>query len=129
VTSDEKEIRDLIETWMKASKAGDTATVLGLMSADVVFLLPLRNRCAAARNSKLAQVGIRNFDIDGHSDVQEIHVNGDWAYRWNFLTVTFTSKNDGPSGKRAGNVLTVLRRENGRWVIFRDANLLTKVDG
>jgi ketosteroid isomerase-like protein len=74
-----------------------------------------------------AQAGVRDFKIDGHADIQEIHVDGDWAYCWNFLTVTFTPKS-GPVGKRAGNVLTVLRKENGRWLIFRDANLLTKVD-
>lgn len=33
--SDEQEIRDLIATWMKATKAGDTDTVLGLMAEDV----------------------------------------------------------------------------------------------
>ncbi|HEX4481658.1 MAG TPA: SgcJ/EcaC family oxidoreductase [Rudaea sp.] len=129
MTSDEKEIRDLIETWMKASKAGDTATVLGLMSAGVVFLLPGQKPMRGRKEFEAAQSEIRDIEIDGHSDVQEIQVNGDWAYCWNFLTITFTPKNGGPSGKRAGNVLTVLRKENGRWVIFRDANLLTKVDG
>lgn len=129
MTSDEKEIRGLIDTWMKASKAGDTATVLGLMSADVVFMLPGQKPMRGQREFEAAQSGIRDFEIDGHSHIQEIQITGDWAYCWNFLTVTFTSKNGGPSGKRAGNVLTVLRKENGRWVVFRDANLLTKVDG
>jgi len=35
-----------------------------------------------------------------------------------------------PGGKpirRAGDVLSVLRKENGAWVIYRDANLLTVV--
>jgi uncharacterized protein (TIGR02246 family) len=129
VTSEEKEIRDLIETWMKATKAGDTATVVGLMSADAVFLLPGQKPMRGRKEFEAAQSGIRDIEIDGHSDVQEIQINGDWAYCWNFLTITFTPKNGGTSGKRAGNVLTVLRKENGRWVIFRDANLLTKVDG
>ena len=125
---DEQAIRDLIDTWLTASKAGDTAKVLSLMSADAVFLQPGQTPMRGRKEFEAAQHGIRDFTIDGQSDIQEIHVNGDWAYCWNYLTVTFTPKN-GPSGKRAGNVLTVLRKENRRWVIFRDANLLTKVDG
>lgn len=127
-TSDEQAIRGLIETWLAASKAGDIATVLGLMSAEAVFLQPDQKPMRGREEFEAAQNGIRDFNVDGHADIQEIHVNGDWAYCWNFLTVTFTPKNGGAAGKRAGNVLTVLRKENGRWVIFRDANLLTKVD-
>lgn len=36
--SDEREIRQLIATWMAATKAGDIETVLSLMAEDVVFL-------------------------------------------------------------------------------------------
>ena len=38
--SDEQEIRQLVATWMAASKTGDVETVLSLMSDDVVFLQP-----------------------------------------------------------------------------------------
>jgi len=37
---DEKAIRKLIETWMQATKEGDLATVLSLMSDDVIFMVP-----------------------------------------------------------------------------------------
>ena len=40
VTSDEQAIRKLIATWLSASAAGDTQTVLSLMADDVVFLVP-----------------------------------------------------------------------------------------
>ena len=40
VQNDEKEIRDLVATWMAATKAGDVETVLNLMAEDVVFLVP-----------------------------------------------------------------------------------------
>ena len=54
--SDEQEIRQLVATWMAASKTGDVETVLSLMSDDVVFLqpgqLPMRkvDFAAAARS-------------------------------------------------------------------------------
>ena len=39
MTEDERAIRELIATWMRASMAGDTDTVLSLMADDVVFMV------------------------------------------------------------------------------------------
>ena len=38
--NDEQEIRQLVSTWMAATKAGDVEKVLSLMADDVVFLMP-----------------------------------------------------------------------------------------
>jgi uncharacterized protein (TIGR02246 family) len=37
---DEQELRQLVSTWMAATKAGDVETVLSLMADDAVFLVP-----------------------------------------------------------------------------------------
>ena len=37
---DEAEIRELVATWMAATKAGDAQAVLDLMTEDAVFLVP-----------------------------------------------------------------------------------------
>lgn len=37
---DEQEIRELVSSWMDATKAGEIEKVLSLMSDDVVFLMP-----------------------------------------------------------------------------------------
>lgn len=37
--SDEKEIRQLVSTWMTATKSGDVETVLSLMADDAIFLV------------------------------------------------------------------------------------------
>ena len=42
MNADERAIRDLVATWMKASQAGDLATVLSLMTDDVIFMVPGR---------------------------------------------------------------------------------------
>jgi len=42
MSPDERAIRDLVDTWMTASREGDTATVLSLMSDDVIFMVPGR---------------------------------------------------------------------------------------
>ena len=39
---DERAIRDLVASWMKASEAGDVQTVLSLMADDVIFTVPGR---------------------------------------------------------------------------------------
>jgi ketosteroid isomerase-like protein len=35
----------------------------------------------------------------------------------------------GAAVTRAGHTLTIFRKEAGRWLLCRDANLLTRVDG
>jgi uncharacterized protein (TIGR02246 family) len=125
--SDEREIRQLIERWMAASKAGDSATVLSLMTDDVVFL----------RASHPPMIGKGSFaaemtppadqpppQIDGALEVQEVQVHGDWAFVWNKLAVTVTPPGGSPM-KRAGYTLTLFQKQNGKWLLARDANMLS----
>jgi uncharacterized protein (TIGR02246 family) len=127
--SDEQEIRQLIATWLVASKNGDTQRVLSLMADDVVFLVPgqppMRGKAAFAS----AQRAMSRFDVDAVSDIQEIKVFGEWAYCWTELTVVVTPRESGPAVKRSGNTLSVLKKQAGSWVIFRDANMLAVVPG
>ena len=64
--------------------------------------------------------------IDGHSEIQEIQVSGDWAFMWARLNVEMTPPG-GATVKRAGHTLSVLRKSGGRWRLARDANLLSPV--
>jgi uncharacterized protein (TIGR02246 family) len=125
---DETAIREMVATWMAASKAGDVDTVLDLVAEDVVFLTPgrppmHRDEFEAALRAQSRPDGPK---IDGESDIQEIQVLGDWAFIWTRLRVSVTPK-DGTAVERAGHTLTVLKKVVGRWVIARDANLLAPV--
>jgi uncharacterized protein (TIGR02246 family) len=127
--SDEQQIRELVAKWMSATKSGDVATVLSLMTDDVVFLVagqqPFgKERFAAAM--KPAVAGAPMPKIDGHSEIQEIHVAGDFGYMWSRLNVEVTMP-DGAVVRRAGHTLSVLRKTGGRWQLSRDANLLSPV--
>lgn len=124
--SDEAAIRQLVSDWMTASATGDTQRVLELMADDVVFLLPGRPPMYKS-DFKAAQTAQQQIEISGQSDIQEIKLLGDWAWCWNKLTVTMTPR-EGKPIKRAGNVLSILQKQNGRWVIVRDANMLTVVE-
>ena len=128
MTSNEQEIRDLVSTWLAASKSGDVEKVLSLMTDDVVFLVagqPPMGKGEFEAASR-AQAGPGGPDIDGRSDIREIRVVGDHAYMWQALTVTVTPPGATPA-RRAGHTLTIFRRENGRGRLARDANLLSPV--
>jgi uncharacterized protein (TIGR02246 family) len=124
MTDDERAIRDLVETWMAASKAGDLPTVLGLMADDAVFMVPGRDPFGKAEFAAASE-GLNNVRVEGSSDIQELQVVGDWAYLRNYLAVTMTPDGGSPV-RRSGHTLTILRKEpNGKWVLARDANLMT----
>jgi len=124
--SDEEQIRELVSTWMTATKSGDVEAVLGLMTDDVVFLVPgrpvMRKSEFAAALMSQASGGALKFD--GTSDIQEIEVSGDWAFMWSRLTVVTRPPDGGTPTTRTGHTLTVFRRQRGRWLLARDANLL-----
>jgi len=124
--NDEQEIRELVSRWMAASKAGDVDTVLSLMADDVVFLVPGQPvmRRADFASKAGAQSGRDAPQIDGSSEIQEIKVLGEWAFMWTKLTVVMTPPNGAQPVRRAGHTLTILKKQDGRWVIARDANLL-----
>src|SRR5438309_6990881 len=85
MTSDEQEIRQLVATWMTATKAGDIETVLSLMAEDVVFLMPGRPPMigkAAFAAAAGAQPSQERPQFDGTSEIQEIKVIGEWAVMW-----------------------------------------------
>lgn len=126
--SDEQQIRDLVAKWLAASKAGDVDTVLGLMTDDVVFLVPGRAPMRKQEFAALSRAppGTVPPQIDSRSEIQEIVVSGDVAFMWTKLSVAMTPPGGQPI-ERAGHTLTVLRRVNGRWRVARDANLLTVV--
>ena len=126
---DEQAIRKLIETWMSATTAADTKTVLSLMADDVVFLVPGKAPMRGKPAFAAAQDAVKDFTIEGRSEVQEIKVIGDWAYAWMALSVAMTPKTGGNTTRRAGNTLSILRKSAGRWVLFRDANMLAAVPG
>lgn len=126
--NEEQAIRELVATWLSASRTGDIEKSLTLMTDDVVFLVtgqpPMRGKAAFAA----AQSALADIDLEATSDIQEIKVLGEWAYLWNKLTVVITPKKGGAPIKRAGHTLSILQKQKGSWFMFRDANLLAIVE-
>lgn len=129
MTSDEHQIRQLVSTWMTATETGDVDSVLNLMTDDAVFLIPGR---APMRKDEFASVakaqsGAGAPKIEGRSEIQEIKVLGEWAFMWTHLSVTAIPADGSTPIERAGHTLTILKKQDGRWLLARDANLLAPV--
>ena len=123
MTDDETAIRQVVETWMTASKAGDLNTVLTLMTDDVVFSVPGQEpfgKDAFAAASK----SMGSARMEGSNEIVELQVHGDWAFIRNHIEMSVTPPGGMPI-RRAGYTLTLLRKESdGKWRLARDANLM-----
>jgi len=125
MTDDERAIRELVATWLAASAAGDLATALSLVADDAIFMVP-GEKPFGKEVFAASSEGLKNFRMEATSDIQEIKILGDWAYLRNYLQVTMTPRGGGRPVRRAGYTLTILRKQpDGKWVLARDANLLT----
>jgi uncharacterized protein (TIGR02246 family) len=123
MSDDERAIRNLVDTWMRASEAGDLATVLSLMADDVLFIVPGQKPFGKAA-FKVASESMKCMHMTGRAEIQEIQVLGDWAYLRNYLEVTLTPPGGAPM-RHAGHTLSILRKDaSGRWLLARDANLV-----
>jgi uncharacterized protein (TIGR02246 family) len=124
---DEAQIRELVSAWLKATKDKDPDTVLGLMTDDVRFLVSGRPPFGKDEFEKAArsQAADAAPSYDAASDIQEIHIEGSMAYAIAELTLRITPKDGSPASKRAGHTLTIFRKVDGKWLLARDANLLS----
>ena len=124
MTDDERAIRSLVDTWMLATRNGDIETVLTLMADDVIFMVP-GQKPFGKEAFAAASRGMTNVPFEGRSHIEELKVVGSWAYLRNHIEMTITREQGAPV-RRAGYTLTILRKqEDGRWVLARDANLVT----
>jgi uncharacterized protein (TIGR02246 family) len=123
MSDDVRAIRNLIDRWMKASKAGDTRAVLDMMTDDVIFMTCGRDPIGKEEFAA-ASAAMTDMKIDGTAEVKEVSVHGDWAWARTHLSITVTMP-DGKEVRRSGYALSVLTKDmDSIWRIARDANLL-----
>src|SRR5258708_39106004 len=107
MTEDENAIQTVIDTWMSAVTAGDLATVLSLMTDDVIFMVPGREPFGKKEFAVDAQ-GMKDAQIKGKHNILEIQVLGDWAWLRSHLDITMTPAGGGAAVHRAGYILTLM---------------------
>lgn len=124
ISNDEYAIRQMVDAFLNASKADDLDTVLTLLADDVIFMVPGREPFGKEEFAAQSEQNKGTLK-EATSKIQEIKILGDWAWMRNHLEITVTPPNLKVM-RRSGYVLTILRKNaDGRWVISRDANLLT----
>ena len=128
--SDEKEIRELFDNWIKSTTVGDVELAPQCIADDAVFFVPGvgtmdKKTFAEAAAGGSPEDSPNEYDLD--CKLREIKVLGDHAYMWIDSTLVTKPKSGGPSSKMAGHSLSVLEKRDGRWQILRDANTLTAV--
>ena len=101
MTDDERAIRELVATWMQASQAGDTATVLSLMTDDVIFQAPGREPFGKEAFAAASQ-GMKDILMEGTADIRELRVLGNWAHLRNYISIAITR----PAASRCGARVT-----------------------
>ena len=120
---EKQKIRQLIDTWLDASKRHDVPTLLKLLADDVLFITPGREPFGkeefATTNEQM-----KDTQLEAAIDIKEIEVVDDWAWMRSFLRVSFTKAGKDPM-RLAGHILTILQKNpEGQWVIKRDANFV-----
>ena len=128
--SDEQEIRELFDNWIKATTEGNLALAHQCIADDALFFVPgvgemdKKSFAEAAAGASPEESPIQ-FDLD--SKLREVKVFGGHAYLWVESTLVMSPKNGDPATKMAGHSISILEKREGRWQIFRDANTLTTV--
>lgn len=125
--SDEQAIRDLVAEWTRATLAAEVDRILPLMAEDVEFYVPgqpiMRGRAAFEQGVRAVLASHR---VESHADVQQVEVSGSLAYCTARLRVAITPLAGGETMRKAGNVLSVYRKNAaGKWQLARDANMLS----
>jgi uncharacterized protein (TIGR02246 family) len=123
MTHDAGQIRELIDSWIAASKAGDLPALMDMMTDDVLFMTPGRPPFGKAEFAADTE-RMQGVTIDARAEVQEIEVFGARAYVRNHIQVELTFPGQTPR-RMSGYAMSILRKEaDGRWRIARDANLV-----
>jgi uncharacterized protein (TIGR02246 family) len=126
MTDDERAIRELIATWMRASMAGDTDTVLSLMTDDAVFMASGQEAFGKTAFATAAD-RMRGTRLEVTAEVRELQVQGSLAFSRTYLQVTMTPPSERVV-RRHGYAMTIFRKgPDGLWRLARDANLMAAV--
>ena len=128
--SDERAIREMHTAWIDAVNAGGLDRLLALITDDVVFLNPGRSafgRDGFCANFSAAHEQVRIRCI---SELEEVVVVGEVAYTRSRDSLSAIPIAGGESQQLTGHRITVWRKQpDGRWLLARDANVLSPVQG
>jgi uncharacterized protein (TIGR02246 family) len=123
MTDDERQIRELVRSWIAASNRRDLDALMDMMTDDVIFMTPGRPPFGKAQFAADSE-RMKGMAIEGRAEVEEVEVFGPRALIRNHIEVELTVPGQ-PARRMSGCAMSILRKEaDGRWRIARDANLV-----
>ena len=123
MTDDERQIRELVRSWIAASNRRDLHALMDMMTDDVIFMTPGRPPFGKAQFAADSE-RMKGMAIEGRAEVEEVEVFGPRALIRNHIEVELTVPGQ-PARRMSGCAMSILRKEaDGRWRIARDANLV-----
>lgn len=123
--TDAEQILQVITTWHEATRAGDLAAVLALMTEDVVFLTPGQEPFGKETFAASFAAMLPNVRVSPSAELLDIQVSGDLGIAVSRLAIDIEPRSEGTSKQLRGYAMSVFRRAaDGRWQLSRDANLV-----
>ena len=121
----EIQIRSWLDTWLRASAIGDYKAMLPMLADDMVFLVPGAPPFGKKEFQAAWEGPMQGARIESQAELEECIVAGDLAVTRTRLSVTITTA-QGEVSRAKGYTFSMFREaSDGRWLLARDANLLT----
>lgn len=127
---DEQAIREVHSTWIGAVNSGDLGRLLDMVTDDVVFLNPGEECVGQDGFSTKFSAAHQQLRICCVSELMEVVIAGEVAYTRSRDSLTVSPRAGGEESRLVGYRMTVYRKQpDGRWLLARDANVLSPVEG
>jgi uncharacterized protein (TIGR02246 family) len=125
--NDEQVIRETIQNWLAASKAGDAQSLAAMLDDEMLFVV--RGQAPFGKREFLAGSQGKPYAFDATAEVREVVVNGNWALTRVELVIDVTATQDARQMRFMGPTMTVWRKAaTAGWRIWRDANMVAPVE-
>jgi uncharacterized protein (TIGR02246 family) len=122
--NDEREIRDLVAEWARASGAGDLEAIKPLMDDDILFLTAGNAPFGRDVFIQHFENNVKQMSLDVSADVREVEVREDLAFARTWLELRITPASGDTITRTCYTLSVYRRRPGGRWKLWRDANLV-----
>jgi uncharacterized protein (TIGR02246 family) len=125
MANERQAIQQWLDSWLAASSAGDYHAMLPMLADDVVFVVPGAPPFGKKEFQAAYEGPMKGVRMACEAELEECIGSGNIACTRTKLAVSMTMP-DGSNSRAKGYTMSVFRRElDGRWLLARDANLLT----
>ena len=124
MTPDEKDLREALAAWLRATDAEEGEALGRLVAADAVFLAP-GHAPVEGREAWTATREPRMHGVLFRCDVQQVTAYGNAGHAWGEVALTVPASEGAPEVRVEGHTLWLFRKDAaGKWLLAREAKML-----